>query len=64
MMGEYQAMGIYPAGHLMEFIRPGLGPRVRPTAEVEKLGDGEAVTVAGWPVARQHPRRGTTAPCS
>ena len=61
MMGEYRAMGIYPAGHLMEFIRPGLGPRVLPTAEVEKLGDDETVKVAGWPVARQHPqgRNGT-----
>jgi error-prone DNA polymerase len=56
MMGEYRAMGIYPTGHLMEFIRPGLGPKVLPTAEVEKLGDNEAVKVAGWPVARQHPR--------
>ncbi len=61
MMGEYRAMGIYPAGHLMEFIRPDLGPRVLPTAEVEKLGDDETVKVAGWPVARQHPqgRNGT-----
>ncbi len=61
MMGEYRAMGIYPAGHLMEFIRPDLGPRVLPTAEVEKLDDDETVRVAGWPVARQHPqgRNGT-----
>ena len=61
MMGEYRAMGIYPSGHLMEFIRPDLGPRVLPTAEVEKLGDDETVKVAGWPVARQHPqgRNGT-----
>ncbi|WP_419848861.1 DNA polymerase III subunit alpha [Candidatus Poriferisocius sp.] len=61
MMGEYRAMGIYPAGHLMEFIRPDLGPRVLPTAEVEKLDDDETVKVAGWPVARQHPqgRNGT-----
>ena len=22
MAGEYEAMGIYPQGHLMEFIRP------------------------------------------
>ena len=61
MMGEYRAMGIYPRGHLMEFVRPGLGPRVIPTADVEELGEDEPVTVAGWPVARQHPqgRNGT-----
>ena len=27
-----------------------------PTVDVEKRGDDERVTVAGWPVARQHPR--------
>ena len=56
MVGEYQVMGIYPRGHLMEFLRPGLGANVFPTAEVEKCGDDEWVTVAGWPVARQHPK--------
>ena len=56
MVGEYRVMGIYPKGHLMEFVRPGLGPSVLPTVDVEKRGDDEWVTVAGWPVARQHPR--------
>ena len=56
MMGEYRTMGIYPTGHLMEFVRPDLSPRVLPTAEVEKLGDDKPVRVAGWPVARQHPQ--------
>ncbi|MCY3911334.1 MAG: DNA polymerase III subunit alpha [bacterium] len=61
MMGEYRAMGIYPKGHLMEFVRPGLGPSVLTTAEVEARKEDEVVTVAGWPVARQHPqgRNGT-----
>ena len=56
MVGEYRVMGIYPRGHLMEFVRPGLGPDVRPAGEVEGLKDDEAVKVTGWPVARQHPR--------
>ncbi len=56
MMGEYRVMGIYPTGHLMEFVRPSLGPSVLPTADVERRGDDEWVTIAGWPVARQHPR--------
>ena len=56
MAGEYRVMGIYPRGHLMEFVRPTLSPRVLPTAAVESVGEGEEVLVAGWPVARQHPR--------
>ena len=56
MMGEYRAMGIYPRGHLMEFLRPALGPGVLPASDVEKRRDNQPVTVAGWPVARQHPR--------
>ena len=56
MTGEYRVMGIYPRGHLMEFVRPGLGSKVLPAVDVERRGDDERVTVAGWPVARQHPR--------
>ena len=56
MAGEYRVMGIYPGGHLMQFVRPGLDPRVLPTTAIEHLDDGTEVWVAGWPVARQHPR--------
>ncbi len=56
MAGEYRVMGIYPSGHLMQFVRPGLDPRVLPTTAIESLEDGTEVLVAGWPVARQHPR--------
>ena len=56
MAGEYRVMGVYPRGHLMEFVRPNLRPGVLPAVEVEKLDDGDEVVVAGWPVARQHPR--------
>ena len=56
MMGEYRVMGLYPRGHVMEFVRPHLDAGVLPTAAVEALPDGQDVRVAGWPVARQHPR--------
>ena len=56
MVGEYRVMGLYPRGHLMEFVRPTLSPKVLPTADVEAADEGEEVLVAGWPVARQHPR--------
>ena len=56
MAGEYRVMGIYPRGHLMEFVRPSLGPRVLPADSVDRAGEGEEVLVAGWPMARQHPK--------
>ena len=56
MAGEYRVMGIYPRGHLMEFIRPRLSKKVLPTVAVEACKEGEEVQVAGWPVARQHPK--------
>ena len=56
MAGEYAVMGIYPRGHLMEFVRPTLGPDVLPAADIDALPEGHKVLVAGWPVARQHPR--------
>ena len=56
MAGEYEVMGIYPQGHLMEFVRPGLGRHVLPTTAVYGLEEGEEALVAGWPIARQHPK--------
>ena len=56
MAGEYRVMGIFPRGHLMEFVRPTLGPRVLPADAVGHTGEGEEISVAGWPIARQHPK--------
>ncbi len=56
MVGEYAVMGIHPKGHLMEHFRPSLGPNVLPTVAIEDVAEGERIQVAGWPVARQHPR--------
>ena len=56
MAGEYSVMGIYPRGHVMEFVRPNLGPGVLRAADIDELPEGQEVLVAGWPVARQHPR--------
>ncbi len=47
MAGEYRVMGIYPRGHLMEFVRPDLSPQVIPAAAVEHAAEGEEVLVAG-----------------
>ncbi len=56
MAGEYTVMGIYPRGHVMEFVRPTLPSNVFCAADIDSLPEGERVLVAGWPVARQHPR--------
>ncbi len=56
MAGEYAVMGIYPRGHVMEFVRPSLPTNVLPARDIDSLPEGERVLVAGWPVARQHPR--------
>ena len=56
MAGEYRVMGIYPRGHLMEFVRPRLSADVLPASAVEGAQEGREILVAGWPVARQHPR--------
>ena len=56
MAGEYEVMGLYPRGHLMEFIRPQLSRNVLPTAAVCRLEEGAAAQVAGRPIARQHPK--------
>ena len=55
MIGEYKTLGIYPSGHVMEFIRPTLDAGVLTTAQVYDCADGERIRVAGWPIARQHP---------
>ncbi len=56
MAGEYRVMSIYPSGHLMDFVRPGLSDGVLPAAAVEDADEGREVVIAGWPVVRQHPR--------
>ena len=43
-------------GHLMQFVRPNLTTEVMTCAEVECLGDEDFAVVAGWPIARQHPK--------
>ncbi len=56
MSGEYEVMGIYPQGHLMDFVRPRLSRHVLPTTAVYGLEEGAEALVAGWPIARQHPK--------
>ena len=56
MRGEYEAMGLYPNGHIMEFMRPKLPRDVLTCTAAERAPEGKAVKAAGWPIARQHPK--------
>ena len=56
MVGEYLVLGMYPKGHLMEFMRPRFSKQVLRSLDAEKVPEGEMVVVAGWPIARQHPK--------
>ena len=56
MIFEYEFMGMYPKGHIMEFIRPLLPKDVLSTYEVYSMEEGEIVSVCGIGIARQHPR--------
>ena len=47
VVGEYEVMGVYPQGHLMEFIRPQLGRDVLPATAVCGLEEGTEALVAG-----------------
>ena len=56
MLGEYRSMSIYPKGQIMEFVRKRLPGNVVSTSDVHSMEDGESLLVAGWIIARQHPR--------
>lgn len=56
MLSEYRVMGIYPVGHIMGFVRDRLPCTVSKISDVYSMTDGQPVSVAGWAIARQHPR--------
>ena len=55
MRREYQTMGLHPSGHVMAYLREGLGCKVVPSDEMPFLPEGEEVTVAGLVIRRQRP---------
>ncbi len=54
MEGEYRSLGMYPSGHVMAHLRPGL-PGVLTSQDLSGLVDGQEVVVAGLVVRRQRP---------
>jgi error-prone DNA polymerase len=56
MQDEYSVLSLYPGGHVMARLRPRLKGRLCTSKDIEKLGDGAAVTTAGLVIRRQRPR--------
>ena len=54
MAAEYRVLGVYPRGHLMEFVRPSLRPSVLPAAESR---NSTTATRLSWRAGRS---RGST----
>jgi error-prone DNA polymerase len=55
LIADYRSTGIVLAEHPMELLRPGLGPELLSSTDLERVDDGSAVEVAGMVVARQRP---------
>lgn len=55
MQGEYRTMGLYPAGHVMAYMRRYLGEGVVPSNMLDAFPEGAIVTTAGLVIRRQHP---------
>jgi len=55
MAGEYRTLTLFPAGHLMSYLRPRLPLGVVTSAEVAEMADGADVALAGLVIRRQRP---------
>ena len=55
MLDEYAMLGLCPNGHVMELVRPQLGPEVLTSDGLLGCADGDVVRVAGRVVRRQRP---------
>jgi error-prone DNA polymerase len=55
LIADYRSTGIAFGKHPMELMRPGLGPELLRSTDLERVEDGSTVEVAGMVVARQRP---------
>jgi error-prone DNA polymerase len=54
-IADYGTIGMTLGEHPMKLMRPGLGPELLRSADLEQVEDGRTVEVAGMVVARQRP---------
>ncbi len=55
MQEEYNVLSLFPAGHIMEKLRPRFPANVRCSKDIEHPGNGAEVTAAGLVIRRQRP---------
>lgn len=55
MNGEYSTLGLYPKGHVMEFLRSHLPNYVMNSQSILDLPEGSLITTAGLVIRRQRP---------
>jgi len=56
MQEEYRVLGLFPAGHIMERLRPRFHAGVVNSRDIAGMRDGAAVVTAGMVIRRQRPR--------
>jgi error-prone DNA polymerase len=56
MKEEYNVLSLFPTGHIMARLRPRFNGGFRTSKDIQKLGDGAAVTAAGLVIRRQRPQ--------
>jgi error-prone DNA polymerase len=54
-IADYRSIGMTLGKHPMALMRPGLGRELSRSTDLERVGDGSAVEVAGMVIARQRP---------
>jgi error-prone DNA polymerase len=54
-IADYGSIGMTLGEHPMKLMRPGLGPELLRSTDLERVEDGRTVEVAGMVVARQRP---------
>jgi error-prone DNA polymerase len=56
MKEEYSILSLFPSGHIMSRLRSRFRNGFRTSKDIDKLGDGAAVTAAGLVIRRQRPQ--------
>ena len=56
MKEEYNVLSLFPAGHIMARLRPRFNGGFCTSQDIDKMGDGAAVTTAGLVIRRQRPQ--------
>jgi error-prone DNA polymerase len=56
MNEEYNVLSLFPAGHIMARLRPRFNGGFCTSQDIDKMGDGAAVTTTGLVIRRQRPQ--------